>query len=395
MDNEIKAAFQRVGAAVPRILLPGREIDYTKFAVIACDQYSAQPEYWQEVRRLVGDSPSALHMMLPEAWLSRQGEATTERIAGNMRRYLAQGVLEDRGESLVYVRRATTGGVRKGLVIALDLEQYDYARDAKSMIRATEDTVVERLPARIAVRERAPLEMPHVMVLLDDPQELLARCLERLCGADEPAYDFALMQHGGRISGRLIREKGALLAVAAALETLRERSGDNFVYAMGDGNHSFAAAKARWESLKGGLSEEEREDHPARYALCELVSLYDEGLSVEPIHRLLIGVDPQKVQQEVGFDALNPPSLQDLQPRLDAWLRTHPQARLEYIHGAQECRRLGDRPDRLAIVFDRFERESLFDVVREKGAFVRKSFSLGTADEKRFYLECRRITREA
>ena len=391
MNNRVKAAFEKVGACVPHILLPRKGVEYRKFAVIACDQFSAQPEYWEEVRRYVGESPSALHMMLPEAWLDLQGEATTGRIVSCMNRYLSSGVFEDVGEGLVYVRRNTSGGIRKGLVIALDLDEYDYSKTAKSMIRATEDTVVERLPARIAVREKAPLEMPHVLVLLEDKLGLLDDCLERQREGDEVAYNFDLMQDGGHICGRLINKERDLLDIAAVLEKLRENSGDGFLYAMGDGNHSFAAAKARWEALKPTLTEAQRKNHPARYALCELVNLFDHGLTVEPIHRLLIGVDPQEVQRDLDFDAENPPSLQNLQPRLDAWLAEHPQARLEYIHGAEECRRLGEKPGHLAIVFDGFDRNSLFRVVREKGTFVRKSFSLGSAKEKRYYLECRRI----
>ncbi len=391
MDKTLEEQFAKVGVRVPRILLPGAGVDFARFAVIACDQHSAEPDYWQQADELVGDAPSALRMMLPEAWLARQSELTPARIAGTMRCYLDEGVLRDLGEGFVRVERQTAGGVRRGLIAALDLEQYDYAKDARTMIRATEDTVVERLPARVAVRETAPLEMPHVMVLVDDPGNRLAAAVDGcVC---EPVYDFELMLGGGHLRGGFIRQPQALRAVAGALGALLDASGDGFLYAMGDGNHSFAAAKLYWEQLKPKLTPAQRACHPARFALAEIVNLYEPGLSVEPIHRLLMGVDPAGVQREIGFDAANPPDLQTLQPMLDGWLAGHPEAELEYIHGAQACRALAAQaPDRLAVIFPPFDRQSIFSVVRQKGAFVRKSFSLGSAAEKRYYLECRKIT---
>lgn len=198
------------------------------------------------------------------------------------------------------------------------------------------------------------------------------------------------MLDGGNIKGYRVEDDESLLQVVSALEQLSEKS-NGFLYAMGDGNHSFAAAKACWEALKPTLNEAERAAHPARYALCELINLYDPALAFEPIHRLLINVDAEQVQREVGFDAACPPSLQELQPKLDAWLAAHPEAELEYIHGEETCRELGKREGCLAIIFPAFEKDTLFEIVREKGAFVRKSFSMGTARDKRYYLEARKI----
>ena len=180
-------------------------------------------------------------------------------------------------------------------------------------------------------------------------------------------------------------------AIADALGALNEQRGDAPLYAVGDGNHSLAAARECWYAQRESIPEEEREGHPLRYALVELVSIYDEGLSFHPIHRLLCNVDPKQVQRELDFDAANPPSLQELQPKLDEWLARHPEAQLDYIHGAEECRKLGDRPDRLSIVFGSFDRGDFFATIQRDGIFVRKSFSIGSADEKRYYLECRRI----
>ena len=394
MIQPYQQAFAQVGAAVPRILLPADGVDLHRFSVIACDQFTSSPAYWERVEEIVGDAPSALRMVLPEAWLSRQNAATPRRIHDMMRRYLKGRVLTDAGEMLVYLRRRTSTGVRRGLVIALDLEQYDFSPSADGMIRATEGTVIERLPPRVAIRRGAPLELPHVMVLIDDRENRLMDRLEEQCDSLTCLYDFSLMQGGGHLEGYRVDDPKLLLEVAQQLELLRDQ-GNGFLYAMGDGNHSFAAAKACWEELRPTLSPEEQQTHPARWALAELVSLHDPALSFEPIHRVVMGVDPQQLQRELGFDAACPPDLQLLQPQLDRWLAGHPEASLEYVHGEEECRRLAaEAPDRLAIVFGPFDRRSLFETVQKHGCFVRKSFSMGEGRDKRYYLECRRILPE-
>jgi len=388
--NDTVTRLAALGVRAPDVLLPKAGTDLSKWAVIACDQYSADPSYWEEVEKTVGSGLSSLHLIQPEAWLkSRPGAA--KRIDAKMQSYLDAGVLDDRGEFLVFVRRETTGGVRRGLIVALDLEQYDWSEDAETLIRASEQTVVERLPARIEIRRDAAVEIPHILVLIDDKQDGVMGSLDSIKGDLEVLYDFDLMLGGGHITGYKVYDEVSLKLVAEELEFLLNSSSDKLLFAMGDGNHSFAAAKACWDEIKGTLSEKERENHPARYCLCELVNIYDPGLTVEPIHRALLGVDPEAVQREVGFDANNPPSLQDLQPRLDAWLANHPEAELEYIHGEEECRKLCEASDRLAVIFPEFDRESLFQIIRMDGVFVRKSFSLGHARDKRYYLEARQI----
>jgi len=379
-----------VGAAVPEVLLPAPGTDLTKFAVVACDQYSAQPEYWDEVEQLVGDAPSALHLMLPEAWLGKRPEHEAA-INPTMKKYLADGTLRSAGHGLVFLHRATSTGVRRGLVVALDLEQYDFTPGSKSLIRATEKTIVERLPTRVAIRRNAPLEMPHIMVLINDKENRLMGWLDENVTAAPPLYDFKLMQKSGVLKGWLLRDEGVLTKIGELLAELRDSAVDGMLYAMGDGNHSMAAAKAHWDSLKETLSEDERRDHPARYAMVELVNLYDEALWFEPIHRLLIHVDREEVLRDLAIDPLDPPSLQDLQPRLDDWLAEHPEAELEYIHGDRDCINLGKRPGNLAIVWKSFDKDTLFRDVAERGVLVRKSFSMGAAPDKRFYLECRKI----
>lgn len=389
--QETEKMLAEVGIRLPDILLPNKAVELNKFAVIACDQFTAQQDYWQAVESIVGKAPSTLRITLPEAYLEENNDAKTAQINSNMRKYLSSQVLVNIGKTFVYLCRKTADGVRHGLVAALDLEQYDYSANAKSMIRATEGTIIERLPTRIKIRRDAPLETPHIMVLIDDKSNLLMNYLENRAADFECLYDFELMQGGGHNTGYRVDGSDDIREIAGILKKLKEQGQDNFLFATGDGNHSLAAAKACWQETKQRLTAEEHESHPARYALVEIVNLYDPALKFEPIHRLLYNVDPQQVQQEIGFDAKNPPDAQIMQPRLDEWLKAHPQAKLEYIHGEKECRELGDAPDRLAIVFPPFDRDSLFEVVRKNGAFVRKSFSMGGARDKRYYLECRAI----
>ncbi len=388
---ELKEKFRSVGADIPHIILPTKGIDYSRFSVIACDQFSAQPEYWREVKDIVKDAPSALNIILPEAFLSSESPERIAEINSNMERYLTEQTLTDIGEALVYVERETSSGIRKGLVIALDLEQYDYGKDSSSLIRATEETVVERLPSRIKIRSGAPLELPHVMVLINDKQNLLMGAIESFKESLEKLYDFNLMLGSGNIKGYKLSDDKSLNAVADALLSLKEQAKGGMLYAMGDGNHSFAAAKDCWETIKKSLSQEECLSHPARFCLVELVNLYDSALKFEPIHRVLYNVEPNKLQLEVGFDASNPPSLQELQPKLDVWLKAHSEAEIEYIHGEKDCKELGAAPDRLSVIFPEFDKDSLFDVVLKNGSFVRKSFSMGHAKDKRFYLEAHKI----
>ena len=387
--TDYRKELRKYGVKIPEILLPASS-DYSRYAVIACDQHSAEPEYWQQTRESVGDAPSALNMILPEAELNNR-KATDEDICRTMQQYIDSGILKNIGEGFVYVKRHTATGIRKGLVLALDLENYSFEPGNKMLIRATEATVKERLPARIKIRRNAPLELPHILVLIDDRDFLLEKVMEAEAASAAKLYDFNLMQGGGRIEGYHLSSESACKGVYDVFDHLYRKSNDGFLFAMGDGNHSLAAAKACWDEIKKSLSDEERENHPMRFALAEVVNIYDKGLSFHPIHRLLYHVDPEQVQKEIGFDAEHPESLQTLQPKLDLWLSSHPEAELEYIHGEEECRKLGNAPDRLSIVFGEFPRDSFFETIEKNGIFVRKSFSLGTANEKRYYLEARKI----
>jgi len=388
--KNIKEKLAKVGAGLPKILFPAEGVDLTRFAAVACDQYSAQPEYWQDVKTFVGGVPSALELMMPEAWLQINTDHQ-EKINKNMERYLENSTLRELGEGMVFLHRTTTTGDRRGLVLMLDLEEYDFTPGSSSLIRATEKTVVERLPTRIEIRKNAPIEMPHIMVLIDDRENTLMGRLDKAVTERKPLYDFPLMQGSGALKGWFINDAETLDTVADALAELKNKAAGGMLYAMGDGNHSFAAAKAHWDTLKGTLPEGIRKNHPARWGMVELVNLYDSALSFEPIHRLIMNVDPKALQDELGFDAKNPPSLQDLQPKLDEWLLSHPEAEIEYIHGREDCLELAKADDRLAIVWDEFKKDTLFSDVEKHGVLCRKTFSMGSAPDKRFYLECRKI----
>jgi len=388
--KNIKEKLAKVGAGLPKILFPAEGVDLTRFAAVACDQYSAQPEYWQDVKTFVGGAPSALELMMPEAWLQINTDHQ-EKINKNMERYLENSTLRELGEGMVFLHRTTTTGDRRGLVLMLDLEEYDFTPGSSSLIRATEKTVVERLPTRIEIRKNAPIEMPHIMVLIDDRENTLMGRLDKAVTERKPLYDFPLMQGSGALKGWFINDAETLDTVADALAELKNKAAGGMLYAMGDGNHSFAAAKAHWDTLKGTLPEGIRKNHPARWGMVELVNLYDSALSFEPIHRLIMNVDPKALQDELGFDAKNPPSLQDLQPKLDEWLLSHPEAEIEYIHGREDCLELAKADDRLAIVWDEFKKDTLFSDVEKHGVLCRKTFSMGSAPDKRFYLECRKI----
>ena len=387
-----------------RILLPRAGIAPEKWAVVACDQFTAQPEYWRQADALVGDAPSTLRLILPEAWLA-EGEARIPAIHAAMGQYLADGTLETAVEDgFVLVERDTPAGARPGLVVALDLEAYDYNPGSASLIRATEGTVLERVPPRARIRAGAPVELPHVMMLIDDPgMTVIEPLLERRASL-RPLYDFELMLGGGH--------KG----VFDAIDALNAKA-DGLLYAVGDGNHSLAAARKCWLELRDTLPPEARANHPARYALVELVNLACPALVFEPIHRALFGVNPSELMDAyrdalradgaelgegddlVAFDgaghtwrfksAEHP--LARLQAFLDRWLSAHPEARIDYIHGEAALRQLVDRPDALGLMPRPFDKSELFDAIRRHGVLPRKTFSMGEATEKRYYMEARRI----
>ncbi len=397
------------------ILLPKPGLDLSKWAVVACDQFTAQPEYWDRAEALVGGAPSALRLILPEIWLA-QSDARVPAIHAAMRAYLDGGLLVPAvKDGFALVERTTPSGVRPGLVVALDLDEYDFNPGSRSLIRATEGTVLSRVPPRARVRAGASVELPHVMMLIDDPGMTVIEPLMARREALRPLYDFELMLGGGRLRGWAV-EGADTGRVSAALDALNAKA-DGLLYAVGDGNHSLAAAKQCWLDIRESLTPAQREDHPARFALVELVNLNCPALAFEPIHRLLTGVDPAAVIGEyraylqensadegAGDDLIafggdgewrfksERHPLARLQAFLDGYLSRHPEAAIDYIHGADALRSLvGSRPDAMGFMPRALGKGELFDAIRRGGPLPRKTFSMGEAPEKRYYMEARRI----
>lgn len=505
------------------IYLPAEGIDLRRWAVVACDQYTSQPEYWRRVEAYVGARPSTLHIVQPEIDLERAG-ARIPAIHRAMREYLSNGTLVRAVRNgFTLTERTTASGARLGLVAAVDLEEYDFTPGSGAMIRATEGTIRERIPPRLRIREGAPLECPHVMLLLDDPARTVIEPLHARLRETAPLCDFELMENGGHLRVWGV-EGDALAPVSDALSALWERS-DGFLYAVGDGNHSLATAKARWDALKPALSPGEAQTHPARYALAEIVNLHSPALAFEPIHRVLFGADMEDLvsayrahlasrgmkltaveplssrasgtkpvdpssfpasgtkpvepssfpasrtklaesssscacgakpaepspfpasgikpaepssscacgmkpvepvssrasgtkpaepcssargmtptdEAELTFvsgnarasyrvgNPENPLPVAVLQPFLDEYLRSHPAARIDYVHGAAAVESLCQTPHTTGILLPTIDKSALFPAVRQGGALPRKTFSMGEPDEKRYYMECRKI----
>ncbi len=380
----VKTRLSALGVSIPEILMPNDGIDLAKYSVVACDQYTSNPAFWEKVEKNVGNSPSTLRMILPEVYLESNKEALTEAASRTMRDYLDRDIFKNIGECFVFVRRETSTGCRRGLVVAVDLERYDYSATSSSLIRATEGTIPDRLPPRVEIRQNAAIELPHIMVLIDDVDNILMGSLDEMWNDLPELYNFDLMEGAGHIEGRKVE---CFEAVADKLEKLYENS-NGLLYAMGDGNHSLATAKLCWEYRKSVLSAEQKESDPARFALVELVNLHDNALAFEPIHRVLFNV------KDGTFDVCdpdNPTPLQELQPALDRWLAANPDVTIDYIHGEDETRELGAKEGNIALIMPEFDKSSLFDIVRRDGALARKSFSMGEAPDKRHYLEAKRI----
>lgn len=388
-----KEKLAKLGVLIPNVLLPNKNIDYSKYAVLACDQYAAQPEYWRRVKEYVGDSPSALNLILPEAWLLK-GDCDYEKRAGFMKKYLSDGTLEDIGEAMIFNRRKTPDGVRRGLIAAFDLEQYEFEPGHDNLIKVTEMTDITRVAPRVEIRRKAALELPHILMLVVDKENKLMSMLDSEYSNMEKVYDFELMEGGGHLEGAKVQSPELLQKVADTLEELFVENGSTFSFAVGDGNHSLATAKCYWEELKKALSPEELKNHPARYCLAEIINLYDPAMPYECMNRLLSGVsDPASALNEMGLSLSALPSLQELQPILDKYLAAHPEASLEYVHDADTCERLGKSEGCIAFTYRSFDRDSVYEMIRSGREFVRKSFSMGHPYEKRYYLEARKIVK--
>lgn len=429
---------------LPKLLMPREGIDLSKWAVIACDQYTSQPDYWNNADTIVGDAPSTLRLTLPEVYLEQPDvKERTAKIQDAMLRYQQDGTLTEYEPGMMLVERTTKSGTRRGVVLSFDLEAYDYQAGSQSLIRPTEKTVVERIPPRLAVREGASLELPHIMLLIDDPDRKVIEPLFADKDAFRKAYDTDLMLDGGHLSGWFVpegKETAALIERLNGLadpETFNKKyglTGEHAVlpYAVGDGNHSMATAKANWERIKQGLSEEERQDHPARFVLAEVVNIHDDSLEIEGIHRVLFHIHPREVFQAADDffrlhggmaycgDPKSAPStnvqsfpcmfhgeqvtlcivdspwalpVATLQNFLDDFLEKNPKSHIDYIHGADVVRELSQDARNMGFLLPDPAKEDLFRGVILDGVLPRKTFSMGEAQEKRYYMEARKIVK--
>lgn len=424
--------IQNMGVGIPEILLPSLNINMKKWSVIACDQYTSQPEYWHQVEKIVGNSPSILHMILPEVYLNYDGISDNiDNIKHVMHDYIEKGILEQLPHGIMLTERTMGNTVRKGLVMTVDLECYDYKTQNKPLIRATEKTLLERIPPRVTIRQEAPLETSHVMIMMDDVRDSVIGPLYKMKDELEKLYDFDLMLGGGKIRGYFIENQELLNNTLAALGRLPVRDGMRFC--VGDGNHSLAAAKTVWDIAKESLSEEERENHPLRYALCEFVNIHDKGIEFMPIHRVIFKVVPNNCLDFI-VDRLNrrgakarilfgrwrggsenpnelpfryrdgagrilienknhPLILGDVQDILDDFLKESPNSTMDYIHGQESFEELSRGYDSLGLCFASIEKEKFFDTVIECGVLPKKCFSMGEAEQKRYYTECRLLVK--
>ena len=421
--------FEALGMKPADILLP-KDCDMSKWAVVACDQFTSQPEYWEEADRIAGDAPSTLRLILPESKLN--DDNVDEHIAAinrSMEDYLARDIFKNLEESVIYIERTQSDGtVRPGLVAAVDLEKYDYTPGSGSLIRATEGTVLERIPPRVRVRKDAPIELPHVMLLIDDPKKI---CIEPITAATESMellYDFDLMLKGGHLKGWKLSEQ-QIDALADALtrlssdEAMETKYGLGgiapLLFAVGDGNHSLATAKTCYENLKKVTPEEQWADLPARFALVEIENLHDDALKFEAIHRVVFNVDPQKLiaafldfypnahegqgvghtiaytwEGGSGYLTVPNPRVQlavgTLQNFLDAYLKENG-GEVDYIHGESVTDGLGRKPGNIGFKLPAMGKDQLFKTVIADGVLPRKTFSMGHAEDKRYYVEGRKI----
>jgi len=420
--------WEAVAIAPTDILLPGPDTDLSAWAVVACDQYTSQPEYWREVESIVSEKPSTLRITLPEIYLAQSRERVPI-IYKTMAEYLQNGILREAvGNGFVLTERTISSGSRLGLIAAADLESYDFDTCSRSMIRATEGTILSRIPPRLAVRKGAPLESTHVLLLMDDMQKTVIEPLYARRGELQLLYDFTLMADGGHLRGWAVTDPVLLQGVWEALAACKAKlPQDNpLLMAVGDGNHSLATARTHWLQLKQTLAPEDAMNHPARFALVEVENIHDEALQFHPIHRVLFHTDGDALMQdwsqycrersmnlndraagpgdhaikvlygglEFGAVISRPDTslaVGTLQKFLDDYLGRHKEAEIDYIHGEDTVRSLCRQKNTVGFLLPVLAKDALLPAVRKDGALPRKTFSMGEAHEKRYYMECRKI----
>lgn len=406
-----------LGIIAPEILLPKVE-DLSAWACIACDQFTSEKEYWDKLKQEVSGKRTTLDLTLPEIYLSDNLDERIKLINSNIKNYLSDGVFKTLKKGFILTVRSTPYVKRRiGLVGAVDLEKYEYSAKSSALIRATEGTIEERIPPRLKIRKDADVEFPHVMVLFDDEKREITEPLYENRALLEKLYDFELNMGGGHIEGYFIDDYPSIIEKFNALldsQRLIDKYGsdDKFQFAVGDGNHSLATAKTHWNNVKATLTDAEKENHPARYALVEFVNIYDEGIYFEPIYRYVSGVDRDKFLQ--GLKLVDGGKMKvyangktktqsgknDLPEGIravDAYIKDYIAkngGEVDYVHGESNLTDLVDGScNRVGILFEKLDKSYLFKYVSQVGAFPRKTFSMGEGVEKRYYLEGRKITK--
>ncbi len=397
---------------VPKILLPNTDLN--KWSVVACDQFCASPTYWKELENYVGDNPSTLNIIFPEVYLSSDNSQRISKINATMEEYLSSGLFSEYEGFVLLERTFTTGTKRLGLVMAVDLDSYSWER-VNVPIRATEDTIKDRLPVRVSIRANAPLELPHVLLLIDDTKKSIIEELYDNRDSLTKLYDFDLNMDGGHLNGYWVKDTDATIEKLYALmdkALQEEKYGEdkNVLFAVGDGNHSLATAKVHWDNLKSTLSEAERLHHPARYALVEVVNVYGDGMDFEPIHRVLFGkpkgelvamlkeeisaAESTFIETETDIFAFDTPStsgvaIKTIQDGIERIIKRG--VTVEYVHGDEHLKAAAKELSGIGILMPKFLSSELFSYVLNVGNLPKKAFSIGSAEEKKYYVECRKI----
>lgn len=385
---------------IPEILLP-KNAALPLWAVNACDQYTSDKEYWHSVEKLVGDNLSTLRLIFPEIYLKDNPDARIAEINAAMRAYINCGVFQKITGGFVLVERTTESGTRTGIVLSVDLEDYSFESDAKTPIRSTEATILERIPPRVKIRRDAPVELPHVMLLYNDSSNAVLNCVKR----GRVLYDFELNMGGGHVRGTYIENAQEVIKNFYSLTDGEEQP---FLFAVGDGNHSLATAKTCWEEIKRGLTEEQKKVHPARFALCEAVNIYDKALNFEPIHRLvktreisafLDGLETKGANsayivmdgnaKKAPFDENIPMGIRRLDNYISDFIITHG-GEVDYIHGLEELKAI-TRTGGVGIALPAIDKSEFFSLIKTGGNLPRKTFSMGEGNEKRYYIEAKSI----
>ena len=395
----------------PHILLPKSGTDMHAWAVIACDQFTSQLDYWQDVEKIVGDKPSTLRMMFPEAYLGKVNEeefiAKTNK---TIEKYLSDGTLVDQGECFILVDRSTPDVARRlGLIISIDLEDYTYEKGVRSLIRASEATIVERIPPRLKIRKDASVELPHILFSFDDKKRAIIEDLYANREHFEKVYDFELMKNGGHIRGYKITDTKPIIQ---KFEQLLKDNNNGLLFIVGDGNHSLATAKAHWDKIKVNLTDKEIKNHPARFALVEALNIYDEGLIFEPIHRVVFNPDDDFLpglkqvlkgenktyiysvagKEEISIPKVAPEAYEIVQTYIDSYIKNHPNTSVDYIHDESHTIEVAkSQKGSVALIMPALSKDDIFDYIAKDKVLPRKAFSMGHAVEKRYYLESKRI----